>query len=139
MNERILVPVSPGELFDKKTILEIKSVRMKDAAKVESVRRELTLLSGIALRLLDASELHGELTSLQSDLLKINETLWDLENRVRALDRSGNHGIDFVESARAIYANNDQRAVIKRNINVLLLSELVEEKEHGDSNGTSGK
>ncbi len=129
MSEPVWVPVAAGELFDKKSILEIKLERMRDPAQLANVRRELALLEEIAGRL-DTAAVAAPLQQLQADLLAVNSTLWDLENRVRALARAADHGRDFVRAAQSIYDNNDRRAALKREINRLLGSALVEEKDH---------
>jgi hypothetical protein len=129
MSEPVWVPVSAGELFDKKSILEIKRERMRDAQQLANVARELALLEEIAGKL-DTAAQSAALAALQAELLAVNSTLWDLENQVRALARAGDHGAAFVQSAQSIYDNNDRRAAIKRQINALLGSALVEEKDH---------
>lgn len=126
MSDPLLVPVSAGELFDKKTILAIKRERIADAGKQAHVRRELALLEAVAARM-PASP---ELTALQCRLQSVNERLWDLENTVRAFERAGDFGPDFVAAARSIYRGNDERAALKLRINELLGSTLVEAKEH---------
>ncbi len=129
MSEPVWVPVAQGELFDKITILLIKQERMKDARQLANVGRELGLLQEVAARL-DTAAVRPQLEALQAELLAVNGTLWDLENTVRALARAGDHGPAFVAAAQAIYDNNDRRAAIKRRINALLGSALVEEKDH---------
>jgi hypothetical protein len=129
MSEPVWVPVSVGELFDKKSILEIKQQRMRDPAQLANVARELALLDAIAGKL-DTAGVAQALAGLQQQLFAVNATLWDLENKVRALARAGDHGPGFVASAQSIYDNNDRRAAIKREINRLLGSALVEEKDH---------
>jgi len=129
MTEPVWVPVSAGELVDKITILQIKRDRMTDAQQLANVRRELALLEQTAGKL-DTAAVRAQLDALQAQLLAVNSTLWDLENRVRALARAKDHGPDFVASAQSIYDNNDRRAAIKRQINQLLGSALVEEKDH---------
>jgi hypothetical protein len=127
----LLIPVSAGELLDKKTILEIKRERLKDDGQRANVERELALLSAIARERLDGPEFAGALAQLESELRAINETLWDLENTVRAFERSGDFSGEFIDAARSIYAGNDRRASVKRKINLLLGSQLIEEKSHG--------
>ena len=128
MGEPILIPVSIGELLDKKTILEIKQARIQDPAQLANVERELGLLGSIARATLGAAP--GEIATLEAQLRAVNETLWDLENAVRACERSGEFGDEFVATARQIYAGNDRRAAIKRQINLLMNSSIVEEKSH---------
>jgi hypothetical protein len=127
----LLIPVSAGELLDKKTILEIKRERLKDAQQRANVERELALLSAIARDRLGQPEFAGALGQLESELRTINETLWDLENTVRAFERGGDFPAAFIDAARSIYAGNDRRASVKRKINLLLGSQLIEEKSHG--------
>jgi Skp family chaperone for outer membrane proteins len=123
----ILVPISPGELLDKITILRIKSERMTDAQKLTNVRAELDALdatwksSGAATAAVAADE---------AALQKVNEQLWDIEDRIRELEREQRFDAEFVELARAVYITNDERAAIKKRINSALGSRLVEEKSY---------
>jgi hypothetical protein len=126
----ILVPVSAGELFDKKTILEIKRARISDTTQLENVGRELTLLSDVVKGVLAGLVSLADIERLETELKSVNEALWDLENEVRACERAGNFGASFINAARRIYAGNDHRAAVKRRINVLLHSSIVEEKKH---------
>ena len=130
MAEPILIPVAAGELFDKKTILEIKRQRIRDPQQLANVERELRLLSGIADTVLAELDSPEPLERLESELREINAALWDLENAVRAHEKSGAFGQAFVDTARSIYAGNDRRAAVKRAINLLLNSAIVEEKSH---------
>jgi len=128
----LLVPISPGELIDKITILEIKSQRMTDAAKLHNVRTELTLLEGTwrasAFAAVDiAEEWEG--------LRRVNGALWDIEDRIRDQERDGRFDAQFIELARAVYVTNDERAALKRRINVKLGSVLVEEKSYREYRG----
>ena len=129
MTEPIFVPVSPGELLDKKTILDIKRERIADAAQRANVERELALLQGLAQRLLDGP-LGDQLAKLERELRDINAALWDCENTVRRCERAGDFGQEFVDTARRIYSTNDLRATVKRQINQFLQSMIVEEKSH---------
>jgi hypothetical protein len=127
----LLVPVSAGELLDKIAILRIKAERISDQSKVENVKRELSALESVAAR-----AIHGSpaLSALESDLKTVNEALWEIEDDIRERDAQGDFGPDFVRLAQAVYRTNDRRAAIKRNINRLTGSALVEEKsyhEHG--------
>jgi hypothetical protein len=128
--EPILIPVAAGELFDKKTILEIKRQRIRDPQQLANVERELGLLTAIAGRLLAGLDSAGPVERLECELREINAALWDLENAVRAHEQSGSFGEGFVGTARSIYAGNDRRAAVKRQINLLLNSAIVEEKSH---------
>lgn len=123
----ILVPISPGELLDKITILRIKSARMRDAAKVANVRLELELLektwreSGC-----DTAEVAPDEQALQA----INERLWDIEDHIRDQEKARAFGEKFIELARSVYIENDERAAIKKRVNLKLGSRIVEEKSY---------
>src|SRR6478735_10351124 len=103
MNDPLLIPVSPGELLDKKTILEVKRVRITDAAKLANVEREWALLAGIAKSLLAQVDPATGIAALEAELLQVNSAIWDLENTVRACEKSGDFGGEFVATARRIY------------------------------------
>jgi hypothetical protein len=124
---RIEVQVSAGELVDKVTILEIKSERIADTAKLANVRRELAGLTAIVGPLLAANP---ALAPLKSSLRAVNETLWRIEDDIRDCERRKDFGPPFVELARNVYRTNDRRATLKREIDTLLGSELVEEKSY---------
>ena len=126
---RIQVPVSAGELVDKVTILEIKSERIADPAKVANVRRELAGLSAILDPMLAGN---AELAPLKSALRAINETLWQVEDDIRDCERVNDFGPRFVELARSVYRTNDRRAATKRKVDQLVGSEIVEEKSYQD-------
>ncbi|HVV28520.1 MAG TPA: DUF6165 family protein [Rhizomicrobium sp.] len=120
------VPVSWGELIDRITILEIKTVRLPAAAARANAARELALLRGIAAAALAESAVAG----LALQLKGVNEALWEIEDRIR--DKERNHAFDaeFIELARAVYKRNDERGKMKRAIDVALKSELTEEKSY---------
>ena len=123
----ITIPIAPGELIDKITILEIKSVRVTDAAKLANVRAELALLA----RHRDAAIVpSADLDTLTAELKAINAELWEIEDRIRACERAGGFGPAFTELARAVYRTNDRRAALKRRINRLLDSDIIEEKSY---------
>jgi hypothetical protein len=125
----LLVPISPGELIDKITILEIKSQRMTDAAKLHNVRTELSLLSGTwQASPFSATDIGAEWAGLRD----VNAKLWDIEDRIRDKERDGLFDAEFVELARAVYFTNDERAALKKKINMRLGSALVEEKSYAD-------
>ena len=126
MND-ILVPISPGELLDKITILRIKSARMTDAAKVANVRLELSLLEKTWRESVDAAvDVSAEERALQA----VNERLWVIEDDIRDKEREQAFDARFIELARAVYIENDERAVIKKRINTKLGSRIVEEKSY---------
>ena len=123
----ISVPVSPGELIDKITILEIKRERITDAKKVSNVTAELELLTAARDRGVPASP---ELTQLTAELRRVNEALWDIEDAIRVCEDNRDFGPRFIELARSVYHQNDRRAALKRSVNELLGSKLVEEKSY---------
>jgi len=125
----LLVPISPGELIDKITILEIKSQRMTDAAKLHNVRTELSLLTETwKASAYSATDISAEWAGLRN----VNGQLWDIEDRIRDKEREDRFDAEFIELARAVYVTNDERAAIKKRINMRLGSLLVEEKSYAD-------
>ncbi len=123
----ITIPVSPGEVVDRLTILEIKSQRIKDAAKLATVRVELDELSQAAKGAIpDTDEMRG----LHAELKAVNEKLWVIEDDIRDLERKGDFGAAFIALARSVYRTNDQRAGLKRRINEALGSDLIDEKSY---------
>jgi hypothetical protein len=125
----ISAPVSFGELIDKITILEIKSERMTDAAKLANVRDELELLSALWQRDPASST---DISAERAELKRINEALWEIEDEIRLKERDQAFDARFIELARAVYHTNDKRAAVKRAINLKLGSRLVEEKSYQD-------
>ncbi|MFN3931647.1 MAG: DUF6165 family protein [Brevundimonas sp.] len=123
----IRIPVSVGELFDKITILKIKAARLSDAGQLENVRRELEELEAVATAIPASPALDDLVGRLQA----VNDGLWDVEDGKRAHEREGRFDADFIALARRVYKENDQRAALKREINRLTGSTLVEEKSHG--------
>jgi hypothetical protein len=128
MNE-ILIPISPGELLDKITILQIKSERISDATKVANVRTELGILEQIWS---DTVENDEQIRALSGELKSINETLWEIEDDIRDEERNKRFGDRFIELARAVYVTNDDRANAKKKVNLHLNSSIVEEKSYQD-------
>jgi hypothetical protein len=125
----LLVPISPGELIDKITILEIKSQRMTDEAKLKNVRTELAMLTETwKASAYAATDVGPEWAGLRG----VNEQLWDIEDRIRDKERDAKFDAEFIELARAVYVTNDERAAIKKRINTKLGSALVEEKSYAD-------
>ena len=129
MNSTIkpIVQVSWGELIDKMTILEIKEQRLKSTNAVANVRRELATLASVVHDILLQ---RPDLASVKTQLRSINEALWDIEDEIRAKEAAKSFDEQFVELARSVYVNNDKRGNLKRQINALLDSELVEEKQY---------
>ncbi len=121
------IPVSWGELIDKVTILEIKRERLAREAAIANVEKELFLLTVHAAEMTSANP---TLRTLMDKLRSTNEALWDTEELIRDKERKEEFDSAFIQLARAVYKRNDERASIKRQINELLNSELVEEKSY---------
>ncbi len=121
------IEVGPGELIDRLTILEIKRERIRDARKLANVEREFISLTEAFEAALRPS---AALRALRSELRVVNARLWEIEDEIRDCERRQDFGPSFVSLARAIYRNNDLRAGIKREINELLGSALIEEKSY---------
>ncbi len=128
----IHVPISPGELIDKLTILEIKSERMSDARKLANVRLELKLLSETWAA---SDYAKVDIKAEWAELKRINGQLWDIEDEIRDEERHQRFGEQFIKLARAVYFINDDRAAVKRQINDKLGSKIVEEKSYSDYKG----
>ena len=123
----LAVPISWGELIDKITILEIKSQRIQAGEARANIDRELAKLTAI---MRENAPADGQFAQLAASLKSINEKLWDIEDRIRDKERQQSFDGEFVALARSVYMTNDQRAQIKRQINLLLNSELIEEKQY---------
>jgi len=127
----ISVPVSPGELIDKLTILEIKSRRIKNNQKLKTIRYELNLLKAILNRLLSENKnIAAKVKASRKKLLEINMKLWDIENQIREKESSGTFDNKFISLARAVYITNDKRSEIKNKINTLFGAAIKEIKEY---------
>ncbi len=127
--ENMQVPVSPGEVLDKITILEIKSERMSDPEKVANVRTELALLQktwGDHIKDTD------DIRRLHAQLKEINEALWEIEDDIRDKERAKEFDERFIELARSVYVTNDRRSRVKKELNLYLGSEIIEEKSYQD-------
>jgi hypothetical protein len=122
-----LAPVSFGELIDKIVILEIKASKLTDQQKLANVRNELALLGAVRAKLPLAGV---DIDGLAGELRQVNETLWDIEDRIRGCERDQNFGPEFIELARSVYRTNDRRSALKRQINLLAGSAIVEEKSY---------
>lgn len=130
----ILTPTSPGELIDKLTILRIKSEQIADQSKLANITHEQNVLSQVAGDCIPNSD---ELQSLWDQLYVINSKLWVIEDDIRACEANNDFGQTFIELARAVYFTNDERAVVKKKINLLLGSDLVEEKSYHSTEATT--
>ena len=130
--KEIVVPTAPGELIDKLTILRLKSEKITDGAKLKNVKHEMAVLSATAT---DAIEMSDALKSLWDALYAVNADLWVIEDDIRAFEAKADFGPGFIALARAVYVTNDERARLKKEINLLLGSQIVEEKSYFDFGG----
>ena len=126
-DEAVLIPVSIGELLDKITILELKTERIVDPSKQLNIRFELGLLRAVWER---CGVTNPALELLLNELKNINESLWVIEDEIRECERQRDFGPRFIELARAVYRTNDRRSALKRKINELSGSAIVEEKSY---------
>ncbi len=131
----ILVPVSFGELLDKIAILQIKSERMSDPAKLANVRNELAALETTWAAHPAAAQ---DIAALRADLKAVNERLWVIEDDIRLKEKAQAFDDEFVRLARAVYFENDTRAKVKKDINLALGSAYVEEKSYQDYGSGQG-
>jgi len=123
----ISVPIAPGELIDKITILEIKLERISAQTKLVNIKKELDVLTSAYNESIPISD---KLKQLMNELKSVNEDLWDIEDDIRSCERIEDFGDSFIKLARSVYITNDKRMGIKRAINDLLGSEIVEEKSY---------
>lgn len=127
LRQLLVLEITPGELLDKITILEIKKARFRDRAKLVNVQKELEALWAARQRAL--VEPSG-LSVLIAELKTVNERLWDVEDALRQCERDGDFGPRFIVLARSVYQLNDRRAQLKRRINECCGSPWMEEKEY---------
>ena len=126
---KLMTEISVGEFLDKVTILEIKSERITDPAKLENVNRELDILRRIWA---EAAIDYPGLAEHTAELKAINEKIWQIEDDIRDKERQQVFDDDFIQLARSVYFTNDRRAAVKRDINVAVGSNLIEEKSYSD-------
>jgi len=128
MSVNVFAPIAVADLYDKLSILEIKLERMKDEAQLLNVRGEWLLLNEIAQGLpCNSATTVGD---LRTELKSVNQAIWDAENQVRQMAAEGEHGEAFAAVARLTYSNNDRRSAIKKKLNILSGSQIIEEKYH---------
>ena len=125
--DKILVEISPGEIIDKITILSIKLDMISDENKLKNINYEYSILLKTRDKFLPQST---ELEKLSFNLRKVNEKLWQIEDGIRDCESRKDFSKNFVDLARAVYITNDERSDIKREINLLLDSKLIEEKSY---------
>jgi hypothetical protein len=120
------IQISWGELIDKITILEIKEQRLLSKQAIANVRNELAAF----MRLADRALARKDVAALKQELKSVNETLWEIEDKIRAKEAAQSFDQEFIQLARSVYLNNDSRGDLKRRINMLLNSALSEEKQY---------
>ena len=128
MANAIKIDIGIGELVDKITILEIKRARIKSPEKLKNIEHELSLLNNVKAQLMQTTESDV----LEEALKQINEKLWDIEDSIRRCESKKQFDETFIELARAVYFTNDKRSDIKRQINQLQGSQIIEEKSYED-------
>jgi biopolymer transport protein ExbB/TolQ len=128
----VSIQISWGELIDKITILEIKQQRLLSKQSIANVRSELAALVSVADCTLAKRK---DVAALKKQLKSINETLWEIEDKIRAKEAAQSFDQEFIQLARSVYMNNDKRGDLKRRINVLLNSTLGEEKQYTSYSG----
>jgi hypothetical protein len=126
------VEISNGELLDKISILELKLLKIEDEEKLTNIMVEFDALNPLVIELFEKHD--GQLQNHYLELAKINGQLWDIEDWIRDCEREKNFDKEFVELARSVYITNDKRSEVKKIINILTSSELVEEKSYKDYN-----
>ena len=125
--EDITIPISSGELVDKISILKIKRRKIVNKSKLQNINKELSLLNKIYKNNFKKNK---KILLYEKKLIKVNKKLWDIEDKIRYLESKRNFNQQFINLARAVYINNDQRSEIKKKINKLSGSDLIEEKSY---------
>jgi len=126
------IEVSNGEILDKYTILQIKLDMIEDDEKLNNVRNEFETLTPNVDSIFANCKNQDELDDLYGELLEVNGKLWEIEDRIRDCERASDFSDSFVQLARSVYFTNDERANLKKKINLLTSSSLVEEKSYSD-------
>tara|TARA_B100000035_G_scaffold307442_1_gene310701 strand:+ start:1128 stop:1514 length:387 start_codon:yes stop_codon:yes gene_type:complete len=126
----MLVEISPGELLDKISILELKMLKIEDEDKLSNIKKEFYTLNPLCVKLFE--EYGAKMQNLYLELAKYNGQLWDIEDWIRDCEREKRFDAEFIQLARSVYVTNDRRSKVKKEINILTNSELVEEKSYKD-------
>jgi len=126
----MLVEISPGELLDKISILELKMLKIEDKDKLSNIKKEFHTLNPLCVKLFE--EYGAKMQNLYLELAKYNGQLWDIEDWIRDCEREKRFDAEFIQLARSVYVTNDRRSKVKKEINILTNSELVEEKSYKD-------
>jgi hypothetical protein len=135
---RLQIDIPPGELVDRLTIIQIKANKIKDPSKISHIMEDLRQLTEVLDKLAkwcegnkQTSKWHA-LTPLTVNLRHLNSEIWDIEDKIRALEKAKDFGEEFIQTARSVYFTNDKRAEVKRQINDLFNSDIREEKSYTD-------
>ena len=126
-SKKILSEISPGELLDKISILEIKIEKVKDKNSLEEIKKEYKILKEIQT---SSIEMTGKIKDLFQSVKNVNLKLWDIEDKLRICEKNKDFGKNFIELARQVYLNNDERAKIKSEINIICGSNIREVKQY---------
>ena len=126
----MLVEISPGELLDKISILELKMLKIEDKDKLSNIEKEFHTLNPLCVKVFE--EYGAKMQNLYLELAKYNGQLWDIEDWIRDCEREKRFDDEFIQLARSVYVTNDRRSKVKKEINILTNSELVEEKSYKD-------
>ena len=126
----MLVEISNGELLDKVSILELKMLKIEDKEKLVNIQKEFDTLNPLAKELFE--QFGGKLQNHYLELARINGLLWDIEDWIRDCEREKRFDAEFTQLARSVYVTNDQRSEVKKLINIMTKSGLVEEKSYKD-------
>lgn len=124
------IEVSNGEIIDKYTILEIKLSEIKEEKKLRNVKHEYEVLTPVVQSIYEEMSNVSKLKELHANLLEVNKKLWKIEDDIRECEKAKDFGQTFIDLARAVYYTNDDRSIVKKEINVLTGSDLVEEKSY---------
>ena len=127
---KLTIEISPGELLDKISILELKLLRIKDEEKLRNIQKEFDTLNPQVVELFEKHD--SQLQNHYLELANINGQLWDIEDWIRDCEREKRFDEEFIQLARSVYVTNDQRSEVKKLINVMTNSGLVEEKSYKD-------
>ena len=122
------IEISPGELLDKISILELKLLKIKDEDKLANIQKEFDTLNPQVVELFENHD--SQLQNHYLELARINGLLWDIEDWIRDCEREKRFDEEFIQLARSVYVTNDQRSEVKKIINTITGSELVEEKSY---------
>jgi len=125
--KKILSEISPGELLDKISILEIKIEKVKDKNSLEEIKKEYKILKEIQT---SSIEITDKIKDLFQSVKNVNVKLWNIEDKLRICEKNKDFGKRFIELARSVYFANDERAELKSKINKILKSNIIEIKQY---------